>query len=58
MTTTKLGPVITWGVFGTQESQIKGGESDREDDGEDHYPTTNATGPGTPWGPLGTHKME
>ena len=36
MTITKLGPVITWGVFDTQESQSKGGESDREDDGEYH----------------------
>ena len=58
MTTTKLGPLITWGVFGTQESKIKGRESEREDDGEDHHPITNTTGPGTPWGPLGTQKTE
>ena len=58
MTITNLGLIITWGVFGTQESQIKGGESDREYDGEYHRPTTNATGPGIPWGVLGTQKME
>ena len=58
MTIIKLGPVITWGVFGIQESQSKGGKSDREDDGEDHQPTTNETGPGTPWGSVGTQKTE
>ena len=56
MTNTRLGTVTTWGEFGTQEPQIKGGESDRKDDGEDHCTTANTTGPGTPWGLLGTQE--
>ena len=50
MNTTRLGPVTPWGELGTQELQSKIIENDREDDGEYHCPTTNVTGPGTPWG--------
>ena len=54
----KVGAGNNMGVIGTQESQSKGGESDIEYDGDDYRPTTNTTGPGTPWGSLGTQKTE